>query len=252
MKPNLKPIIQNSTTLLYQQNKTITQFGKSGHVEKAYKLFTQMTHKNTVTFNSMISVYSKNGLINNALNLFDKMPHRNVVSWNTMIAGCLHNERVDIARKLFSEMPVKDVFTWTLMITCCSKQEAKGKSGKYAALRTMAATKATILWTPASTALAATVSTNEDIASVIGLTCLTTLVIIRHHLGLEVRSARLFESIMIIGAKPLRDGVRAGGVQVVMFIYLWSKVYHLFDMFGLMPDVYFVVWLDCLDMKTLS
>nr|GEZ61351.1 hypothetical protein CTI12_AA056460 [Tanacetum cinerariifolium] len=37
------------------------------------------------------------------------------------------------------------------------KAQAKGKSGKYAALRTMAPTKVTMLWTPALTALAATV-----------------------------------------------------------------------------------------------
>ena len=53
--------------------------------------------------------------------------------------------------------------------------------------------------------------------SVIGLTCLTNLVIIRHHLGLEVRSARLFEFIMILGAKLLRDG----GPEALGSKFLW-------------------------------
>ena len=52
-----------------------------------------------------------------------------------------------------------------------------------------------------------------------GLTCLTNLIIIIHRLGMEVRSARLFEFIMILGANPLRDGgpgAVPGRVQVVM------------------------------------
>jgi hypothetical protein len=48
-------------------------------------------------------------------------------------------------------------------------------------------------------------SRNVGYFSVIGLTCLTNFVIIRYHLGLDVRSAHLFEFIMMLGAKPLRD-----------------------------------------------
>ncbi|KAL8264827.1 hypothetical protein R6Q59_022957 [Mikania micrantha] len=121
MKARVQRVLVENESLLFQQNSKITQMGKSGRVEEAYKLFNQMTQRNTVTFNSMISVYAKNRKINDALNLFDKMPHRNLVSWNTMIAGCLHNHRVEKARQLFDQMPQRDVFTWTLMITCYTR-----------------------------------------------------------------------------------------------------------------------------------
>ena len=46
--------------------------------------------------------------------------------------------------------------------------------------------------------------------SVIGLTWLISIVIMIHHLSMEVRSARLFKFIMMLGAKPLNRwmGVR--------------------------------------------
>ncbi|KAL4580695.1 hypothetical protein LXL04_016896 [Taraxacum kok-saghyz] len=120
MKARVRSVVENGS-LLFQQNSKITQFSKSGRVEEACKLFNEMTHRNTVTFNSMISAYAKNRRINDALNLFDKMPRRNLVSWNTMISGCLHNERVEKARQLLDQMPQRDIFTWTLMITCYTR-----------------------------------------------------------------------------------------------------------------------------------
>ncbi|KAG6744588.1 hypothetical protein POTOM_051224 [Populus tomentosa] len=121
MKQRLLSVGEQGSHHVFSQNKRITQLGKSGQIEDAIKVFTQMAQKNTVTYNSMISVYAKNGRINAARNLFDKMPRRNLVSWNTMVSGYLHNGKFDEAYKLFVIMPRRDLFSWTLMITCYTR-----------------------------------------------------------------------------------------------------------------------------------
>lgn len=123
MNSRLKVIGQNGTQIcIYNQNLKISQLGKSGRIEEAIKIFEQMTHRNTVTFNSMISAYAKNGMLKNARHTFDQMSSRNLVSWNSMIAGYLHNEKADEAYQLFHEMPKRDSFSWALMITCYSRK----------------------------------------------------------------------------------------------------------------------------------
>lgn len=103
---------------VFNQNLRITQLGKSGRIEEAIQVFSEMTQKNMVTYNSMISAYAKNGRIVDARQVFDKMPHRNLISWNSMIAGYLHNDKVEEAYGIFVNMPKRDTFSWTLMITC--------------------------------------------------------------------------------------------------------------------------------------
>ncbi|KAH7848872.1 hypothetical protein Vadar_009505 [Vaccinium darrowii] len=117
----LNPIVESGKSHVFNQNLKITQLGKCGRIEEATKIFNQMPHPNTVTYNSMISVYAKNGRINDARDLFDKMQRKTLVSWNTMIAGYLHNDIIDKARELFDKMTQRDDFTWTLMITCYTR-----------------------------------------------------------------------------------------------------------------------------------
>ncbi|KAF2301375.1 hypothetical protein GH714_023383 [Hevea brasiliensis] len=106
---------------VFNQNLRITQLGKSGRIEDAIKIFSRMSQKNTITYNSMISAYAKNGRVRDARTIFDKMPRKNLVSWNTMISGYLHNDKIDEAYELFVEMPERDLFSWTLMITCYTR-----------------------------------------------------------------------------------------------------------------------------------
>ncbi|PON77646.1 Tetratricopeptide-like helical domain containing protein [Trema orientale] len=105
---------------VFNQNLKNTQLGKSGRIEEAIKVFSEMTQKNIVTYNSMISTYAKNGEIRDARHQFDKMPRGNFVSWNTMMAGYLHNDKVEEAYEVFLKIPKRDLFSWTLMITYCT------------------------------------------------------------------------------------------------------------------------------------
>ncbi|KAJ7964094.1 Pentatricopeptide repeat-containing protein [Quillaja saponaria] len=121
MKPKLI-FIGEQGNYVFNHNLKIIHLGKSGRVEEASRIFSKMTQRNTVTYNSMISVFAKNGRLDDARHLFDIMPQRNLVSWNTMIAGYLHNNRVEEAQNFFDKMSKRDAFSWTLMITCYTRK----------------------------------------------------------------------------------------------------------------------------------
>lgn len=102
-------------------NKNITNLIRNGRVEDARRLFGMLTHRNTVTWNSMISGYVQQREIVKARYLFDKMPQRDVVSWNLMISGYLSCRHLEEGRKLFDEMPGRDFISWNTMISGYAK-----------------------------------------------------------------------------------------------------------------------------------
>ncbi|OIT35248.1 PREDICTED: pentatricopeptide repeat-containing protein At1g62260, mitochondrial [Nicotiana attenuata] len=102
-------------------NKNITNLIRNGRVEDARRLFGMLTHRNTVTWNSMISGYVQQREIVKARYLFDKMPQRDVVSWNLMISGYLSCRHLEEGRKLFDEMPGRDFVSWNTMISGYAK-----------------------------------------------------------------------------------------------------------------------------------
>ncbi|PON32820.1 Tetratricopeptide-like helical domain containing protein [Parasponia andersonii] len=133
-------------TNVFNQNLKITQLGKSGRIEEAIKIFSQMTKKNTVTYNSMVSAYAKNGRIRDARHLdlfswtlmitcytrngelqkarelFNLLPDKqDSVCWNAMIAGYAKKGLYEEAKKLFYEMPVKNLVSWNSMLAGYTK-----------------------------------------------------------------------------------------------------------------------------------
>ncbi|VFQ88233.1 unnamed protein product [Cuscuta campestris] len=53
-----------------------------------------------------------------AIQVFDEMSHRDIVSWNSMIVGCLRNKQLDFAMDFFRKMTeTKNIITWNSMIT---------------------------------------------------------------------------------------------------------------------------------------
>ncbi|KAF3457831.1 hypothetical protein FNV43_RR02491 [Rhamnella rubrinervis] len=115
-----KFIIQShaSTTLpdVKPHNSKISSCMRLGFVHQARKLFDQMPHKNTVTWNAMIRGYFLNGHLENAVNMFEQMPERDVFSYNTMISGLMQCGEVDGAKRVFDGMKFRDVVTWNSMI----------------------------------------------------------------------------------------------------------------------------------------
>ncbi|KAG9446616.1 hypothetical protein H6P81_012744 [Aristolochia fimbriata] len=99
-------------------NAILSGHARIGHDMAAAKtLFQSMQERNVISYNAMIVGYVNSGDLNSARDVFDGMPFRNVVSWTTMIVGYTKNGLVDVARRLFDEMRERNLITWTAMIT---------------------------------------------------------------------------------------------------------------------------------------
>ncbi|KAF3678727.1 Pentatricopeptide repeat-containing protein, mitochondrial [Capsicum annuum] len=112
-------------------NRNITNLIRNGRLGDARGLFDKLTHRNTVTWNSMISGYVQNREIVKARNLFDEMPQRDVFSWNLVISGylaCKGNGYLEEGRKLFDEMPERDYVSWNTMISGYAKAGKMGEA----------------------------------------------------------------------------------------------------------------------------
>ncbi|KAL6009059.1 hypothetical protein ACLOJK_022286 [Asimina triloba] len=96
------------SSCVFVQTSLINMYLATGEADaaaaNACRVFDQMPHRNTVTWNSMIAAYLRCGDANTALRTFDDMPERNVVSWTTMIAGFANSGRCEQALALFREM----------------------------------------------------------------------------------------------------------------------------------------------------
>lgn len=118
---------------LFLQNCFIGLYLKCGCLGFARQIFDRMSHRDSVSYNSMIDGYVKCGLIGSARELFDLMPgeKKNLISWNSMISGYAQTaDGVNIASKLFDEMPEKDLISWNSLIDGYVKhgriEDAKG------------------------------------------------------------------------------------------------------------------------------
>eukprot|EP01018_Ginkgo_biloba_P028506 Gb_30190 [translate_table: standard] len=78
--------------------------------------------------NALVAMYAKCGSMETAKRAFDKISHRNVVSWNTMIAGFTQNGNVNEALKLFRQMQMlsmkPDSITLMSVLPACSQLAA--------------------------------------------------------------------------------------------------------------------------------
>jgi pentatricopeptide repeat protein len=75
--------------------------------------------------NALMGLYGKCGCLDFVLKLFDEMPHRDTTSWNTVISSVVKECMYDKAFKLFSDMKrnngfTGDNFTLSILLTACS------------------------------------------------------------------------------------------------------------------------------------
>ncbi|XP_006654913.1 pentatricopeptide repeat-containing protein At2g35030, mitochondrial-like [Oryza brachyantha] len=89
---------------------------KSGHLDRARRLFDGMAVKSVVAWTCMVSGYCSAGLVDEARRLFDLMPCRNVFAWTTMVQGYARNGMLREAREMFDQMPERNVVAWTVMV----------------------------------------------------------------------------------------------------------------------------------------
>ncbi|PON70473.1 DYW domain containing protein [Parasponia andersonii] len=75
-------------------NALINMYAKSGYIEAANEVFSDMTYRNSVTWNAMISGYSHHGLGKEALNVFRDMitagDSPNYVTFVAVLSACAH------------------------------------------------------------------------------------------------------------------------------------------------------------------
>ncbi|WCJ28198.1 Pentatricopeptide repeat (PPR) superfamily protein [Euphorbia peplus] len=75
-------------------NALINMYAKGGNIEAAYKVFSGMIYRDTITWNAMICGYSHHGLGNHALQVFEEMltaeEHPNYVTFVGVLSSCSH------------------------------------------------------------------------------------------------------------------------------------------------------------------
>ncbi|XP_073294146.1 pentatricopeptide repeat-containing protein At2g02750 [Primulina huaijiensis] len=119
-KPNSVTMI---TVLSACANSKKIQFGKQlhGFMRKVELMF------DTKVGTGLVDMYSKCGYWQCAYDLFKEMgSHRNLITWNSMIAGMMSNDKIHIAIDLFMELELKeglksDSVTWNSMISGFSR-----------------------------------------------------------------------------------------------------------------------------------
>ncbi|KAG0461465.1 hypothetical protein HPP92_021386 [Vanilla planifolia] len=81
------------------------------------------SHSNipTTLFNRLIDLYCKCGRLPDAYRVFSEMPHKDTCSFNTLMAGYSAVGNIAEARRLFDEIPVRDHFSWSSIIACYTR-----------------------------------------------------------------------------------------------------------------------------------
>uniref|UniRef100_A0A7N0RFN4 Pentatricopeptide repeat-containing protein n=1 Tax=Kalanchoe fedtschenkoi TaxID=63787 RepID=A0A7N0RFN4_KALFE len=89
---------------VYVQTALVNMYAFCGSLLQARKVFSEMSDKNSVTWNALITGLTKWGKVDAARSLFDEMPDRTVVSWTGMIDGYTRMNQPKEAMALFRGM----------------------------------------------------------------------------------------------------------------------------------------------------
>ncbi|XP_061373345.1 pentatricopeptide repeat-containing protein At1g43980, mitochondrial [Gastrolobium bilobum] len=111
-------------TYTYLGNRCLDLYFEFGHINDASKVFDDIYHKNSTSWNICLKGLLKSGQLGKACYLFDGMPVRDVVSWNSMISGYAYYGLFSHALELFVEMQGTGVrpsgFTFSIMTSIVS------------------------------------------------------------------------------------------------------------------------------------
>ncbi|CAN6455473.1 unnamed protein product [Victoria cruziana] len=106
------------------QNSLMQVYCITDRVEDAYRLFTDCTCTDVISWNTLIGGYSSVGEVEKAHQLFEKMPEKNLISWSAIIDGYVKNGKFMGGLDLFREMQfmgVKpDQVTLTSVLCACA------------------------------------------------------------------------------------------------------------------------------------
>ncbi|KAK9667896.1 hypothetical protein RND81_13G018800 [Saponaria officinalis] len=102
-------LIKTHATLdLILGNSLISMYGKCGQINDAFQIFSNMSYKDTISWNSMIMGFSNHGLATEALSLFDHMIKSrikpNSVTFLGILSACSHTGLVDEGWMIYKAM----------------------------------------------------------------------------------------------------------------------------------------------------
>ncbi|XP_068635737.1 pentatricopeptide repeat-containing protein At4g25270, chloroplastic [Aristolochia californica] len=139
-------------TNLFVLNALVDMYAKCGDIVKARKVFDKLSHRDSVSWNSMFTGYIRHGLLIEAVDVFRMMLNSRVEpdsiaistavtgteslklgleihGWvirhgagtslsvaNSLITMYAKNDRIHLARAVFDEMPERDIVSWNAMI----------------------------------------------------------------------------------------------------------------------------------------
>ncbi|KAK4285777.1 hypothetical protein QN277_002427 [Acacia crassicarpa] len=90
------------------QNSLVSMYSKCGNVSAAYRIFTDITEPNIVSFNSVINGFAQNGFGEEAIKIYKKMqcegPEPNHVTFLAVLSACAHAGLVQEGWNYFNSM----------------------------------------------------------------------------------------------------------------------------------------------------
>ncbi|KAK7309094.1 hypothetical protein RJT34_05562 [Clitoria ternatea] len=101
----LKTIYEHDLIL---ENSLIAMYSKSGEIDNAYRIFSNMTYRDKISWNTMIMGFSDHGMASKALKLYETMLefriHPDAVTFLGVLTACAHGGLVDKGWELFAAM----------------------------------------------------------------------------------------------------------------------------------------------------
>ncbi|XP_054823302.1 putative pentatricopeptide repeat-containing protein At5g47460 [Prosopis cineraria] len=98
-------------------NCLIDMYGKCECVEEAVRVFSEITDKDVISWNSVIAAAASNGKIEQALHFLHFMPNPDTISYNGLINGIAQMGRMEDAIQILSIMPNPNSSSWNSIIT---------------------------------------------------------------------------------------------------------------------------------------
>lgn len=92
---------------IYVRSALVDMYAKCGFISQARTLFSKMSERNTVTWNSMIFGYANHGYCNEAIELFHKMQGEQKLdhlTFTAVLTACSHAGLVELGQSLFQMM----------------------------------------------------------------------------------------------------------------------------------------------------
>ncbi|KAK9142990.1 hypothetical protein Syun_012390 [Stephania yunnanensis] len=98
-------------------NCLIHMYGKCGCVDEGVEVFNEITHKDLVSWNSVIGASAANGRLAESFNFLNQMPCPDTISYNEVIHGITQFGNMEDAVRLMSQMPNPPPASWNSVIT---------------------------------------------------------------------------------------------------------------------------------------